>query len=275
MDLVDEQDGHLALRERVDHHLEALFEVAAEARAGEQRPGIEREHLGPLEQIGDVVLQQTGREPFRDRGLADAGVPNEDRIVLAPPAEDLHRPVQFVDPADERIELAVPGARGEVGGVGSQRIALGGAAALTLPRFRIGRTGRLSRSGVRRRHLGESVREVLGEVQDAHALCPQQLSRVGLRLLQRGDQDVARVHFLTAGALDLQHRALEHPAEGQRLLGLLRLPRELLDAIVQVTVEILAQLRQIGAAGDQDPLAVLVVGQHVEQMLDREMGVPA
>ena len=36
--------------ERVDHRLEALLEVAAEARAGEQRAGVEREDFGALQQ---------------------------------------------------------------------------------------------------------------------------------------------------------------------------------------------------------------------------------
>ena len=79
VNLVDEEDRHRALRERVDDSLEALLEVAAEARAGEERAGVEREDFGALEQIRDVVSEETRREAFGQRRLADAGVADEDR----------------------------------------------------------------------------------------------------------------------------------------------------------------------------------------------------
>ena len=44
---------------------------------------------------------------------------------------------------------------------------------------------------------------------------------------------------------------------------------------LQVLVEIAAQLRQVGAAGGEDPLAVRVVRQRVEQVLERQVRVPA
>ena len=44
--LVDEQDRQRPLLERLDHGLEALLEVAAVARPGQQRAGVEREDLG-------------------------------------------------------------------------------------------------------------------------------------------------------------------------------------------------------------------------------------
>ena len=68
--------------------------------------------------------------PFGERGLADAGVADEDRIVLPPPAEDLERALQLGRAANQRIEGAGFGALGEVGRVGRQRIARGAAAAL-------------------------------------------------------------------------------------------------------------------------------------------------
>ena len=82
--------------ERVDDRLEPLLEVAAEARAGQQRAGVEREHLGALEQIRHVVLQQPRREAFGERGLADARVADEHRVVLAAAAEDLERALELV-----------------------------------------------------------------------------------------------------------------------------------------------------------------------------------
>ena len=81
-------------------------------------------------------------------------------------------------------------------------------------------------------------------------------------------------HFLAAGALHVQDRRLQHAAERHRLLRLFLLAaRELLDVLVEVLVEIAAQLRQIGAARRQDPLAVGIVRQRVEQVLERQVGM--
>ena len=73
----------------------------------------------------------------------------------------------------------------------------------------------------------------------------------------------------------MQHGGLQHAAERQRLLRLLLLAaRELLDRLLQVLVEIAAELRQVGAARREDPLAVGVVRERVEQVLERQVRVP-
>ena len=100
--------GLRPLLERGDHRLEALLEVAAVARAGEQRAGVEREDLRALQHLGHVVLQQALGQPLDERGLADAGLAHEDRVVLAPPAQDLERALQLGGAADQRVELARP-----------------------------------------------------------------------------------------------------------------------------------------------------------------------
>ena len=123
VDLVDEEDRHAALRERLDDRLEPLLEVAAEAGAGEQRRRVEREHLRAFEQLGHVLAQQPRREAFGQRGLADAGVADEHRIVLAAAAENFERALELVAPADQRIELAGARAGGQARGIRRQRIA--------------------------------------------------------------------------------------------------------------------------------------------------------
>ena len=60
----------------------------------------------PSSRSGTSSPEQPRCQPLGERGLADAGVADEHGIVLPPPAEDLHRPLQFVGAADERIELA-------------------------------------------------------------------------------------------------------------------------------------------------------------------------
>ena len=58
-------------RQRGDHGLEALLEVAAEARAGEQRARVEREDLG--------VLSAAGTSP-----VGDAPAPGPSAIAVLP-----------------------------------------------------------------------------------------------------------------------------------------------------------------------------------------------
>ena len=76
----------------------------------------------PFEDVRHVVVEQPLGEALGERRLADAGVADEHRVVLAPPAEDLERPLQLDRAADQRIELAGARALGQVDGVGRQRI---------------------------------------------------------------------------------------------------------------------------------------------------------
>ena len=69
MDFVDEEDRLLALGERRDDRLEALFEIAAEAGARQQRAGIEGEDLGALQRLLNVVEPMTRRSPAVRIGL--------------------------------------------------------------------------------------------------------------------------------------------------------------------------------------------------------------
>ena len=232
------------------------------------------EDLGPLQHFGDVVLEQPRREPFGQRGLADAGVADEYRVVLPAAAEDLERPLELGQPADQRIEAAVLRARGQVHRVRAKRIARGRAAAVadagvgvTLGRLRVGRA-----AGRRGRDLADPVRDVFEHVEPRHALRGEELRRVRLGLLERGREHVARLDFLASRALHVQDRRLQHAAERHRLVGLFLLAAlELLDVLVEILVEVAAELGQIGAARGEDPLAVRVVRQRVEQVLQRQV----
>ena len=119
------------------------------------------------------------------------------------------------------------------------------------------------------------MRDVLEHVEPGDALAGEQLRGVRPVLLERRRDDVARMDFLPPGALHVEHRRLQHAPERERLLGLLLLAaRELLDRILEVLVEIAAQLRHVRAAGGEDPLAVGIVRQRVEQVLERQVRMP-
>ena len=112
------------LAQRRQHALQPLLEIAAEARAGQQRAHVERVDLRVLQRRRHLALVDLQRQPLGERRLADAGLADEDRVVLAPPAEHVRRARQLLLAADQRIDLALGGARHQIGGVERQRILL-------------------------------------------------------------------------------------------------------------------------------------------------------
>ena len=106
VDLVDEHDGVRVRLELLDDLLQALLEIAAIARAGEQRAHVEREDRGALQHVRHVALDDLLGEALGDRGLADARIADIERIVLGAAAEHLDGAAQFQLAADQRIDLA-------------------------------------------------------------------------------------------------------------------------------------------------------------------------
>ena len=85
--------------------------------AREQRAEVERPHALALQALGHVARDDALREPFDDRRLADAGLADQDRVVLRSPGENLDDPPDLLIAADHRIELPALGERGEVAAV--------------------------------------------------------------------------------------------------------------------------------------------------------------
>ena len=124
--LVDEEDD-LALRvfDLLQHRLEAIFKLAAILRARQHRAQIERHHALVLQSFGHVAGDDALRQAFDDRGLADAGLADQHRIVLGAAGEHLHHAANFFVAADDRIELAAPRLFGQIARVALQRLVLG------------------------------------------------------------------------------------------------------------------------------------------------------
>ena len=89
MDLVDEHDGVRMRLDLLHHLLQALFEIAAIARAGEQRAHVEGEDGGAFQHLRHLALDDLAGKSLRDGGLADAGIADEERVVLLAAAQDL------------------------------------------------------------------------------------------------------------------------------------------------------------------------------------------
>src|SRR6266545_3490828 len=60
-----------------------------------------------LQGLRHLALDDPLRQPLHDRRLADAGLADQHRVVLGAPAEHLHDPLDFLLPADHRIQLAL------------------------------------------------------------------------------------------------------------------------------------------------------------------------
>ena len=260
--------------QRLDHRLEALLEVAAEARAGEQRAGVEREDLGVLQRVLHVVAEQPRGEALGHRGLADAGLADEHRIVLAPPAQDFDGALQLVGAADQRIEQPCARPLGQVDAVGRQRIARGRRFVALRPPPPAA--------------LAAAARRVSGVLAMPCEMNSSTSSRVmpcsaragaprGSSAAAGSPRDVAGLHFLPLRALHVQHRGLEHAAERRRLFRLALLAaRQLLDRFVEVRRRVpgaAARGRRRRRARIRSPS--VIVQQRVEQVFEREVGVPA
>src|SRR6266540_2109879 len=112
--LVDEQHDVAPGLDLLEHLLQALLEVAAVPRAGDQRPQIQRVDLLALQGLGDVTLDDLGGQPLDDGGLAHAGFADQDRVVLRPTGQHLHHPLDLLLPPDHRVQLGLPSELGEV-----------------------------------------------------------------------------------------------------------------------------------------------------------------
>src|SRR5690606_24192232 len=93
---------------------QALLEVTAVARPGDERTQVERVQVPVLQRLGHLAGDDPLRETFDDRGLADAGFADQHRVVLGAARQHLHHPFDLTGTADHRIEVAVASGLGEV-----------------------------------------------------------------------------------------------------------------------------------------------------------------
>ena len=113
--LVDEQDDLAVGRgDLAEHGLQALLELAAVLRAGEQRAEVERPDAAALQALGDVARDDPLGEALDDRGLADAGLADQHRVVLRAARQHLDHAAHLVVAADHGVELAALGERRQV-----------------------------------------------------------------------------------------------------------------------------------------------------------------
>ncbi len=114
MELVDEENDVLGLDDLLHHDLEALLELAAVLGARDERAEVEGHHAAVQDVLRHVGADDALGKALHDRCFADAGLADDDGIVLGPAGEYLEHPVDLVLPADHGVELAALGKLGEV-----------------------------------------------------------------------------------------------------------------------------------------------------------------
>src|SRR6185436_5132441 len=114
VDLVDEQDDVAAGPDLLEDLLQPLLEVTAVARTGNKGTEVEGVDLLVLERLGHLALDDVLGEALDDGGLADAGLADQDRVVLGAPGQHMHDTLDLLAAADDRVELALAGGLGQV-----------------------------------------------------------------------------------------------------------------------------------------------------------------
>ena len=123
VDLVDKEDDlPFGGGDLLQNGLEALLELSAVLRAGDQGADIEADDPLVFQVFRHIAVDDPLGQSLDDRRLADARFPDQDGVVLRPPGEDLHDPPDLLVPADDGIEGTVPGQFVEIAGIPFQRL---------------------------------------------------------------------------------------------------------------------------------------------------------
>ncbi len=222
-------------------------------------------------------------EPLDDGGLADAGLAEEDGVVLRAAGEDLHHPLDLVHAADHGVELVLLRELREVAAEGVEggglRLArrggllpLGGLGPLLGPlRGALGRVG------------PEQLDDLLAHFLGLDAEVLQHVGGGAVALADEPEQEVLGPDVVVAQRLGLLHGELEDPLragrEGELGAGdgaraLLHQPLDLGADLAQVDVEVLQDLGRDAAAllhePEQDVLGPDVVVVELLRLLPRE-----
>ena len=132
MQFIDEQHnataltGSLAataigLAHLLQHGPQPFLELAAELGAGDQGAEIQRHQPQTPQGIGHLAGNDALGQGFGHGGLADAGLTDQHRIVLAAARQHLDQAPDLRVPTDHRIKAAVAGGGGEIAAEALQR----------------------------------------------------------------------------------------------------------------------------------------------------------
>ena len=113
MELIDEEDDRaLGFLDLLQDRLQPVLELAAVLRPRDHRAQVERHDALVLQSLRDVSHVDAPRQPLDDRGLPDAGLADQDGVVLRAARKDLDDAPDLLVSPDDGIDLP---AAGEIG----------------------------------------------------------------------------------------------------------------------------------------------------------------
>src|SRR5881397_141968 len=194
------------LRDLVDHGLEPLLELSTVLGARDDGGHVEREHAMILERVGTLPARDQLCQPLDDRRLADAGLPDQDRVVFLAARQDFHHALDFLLPSDRRIERAFGRELRQVTAEVVERRSLGFLFAFGRRRLGAGAT-----AGRCRGHLAAEQPQRFGaRLLQVHARVGQDLRGDPLLFAQQSEQQVLGADVRVIELPRLAHRQLEH-----------------------------------------------------------------
>ena len=124
VDLVDDQDDISQLTDLLDKALHTAFKLAPELGPGYQRRQVQQIYLLIPQLEGHVVGHNALGQTLGNGRLAHAGFADEAGVVLLAAVQNLHHTLYLLLPADDRVQLAVPGPLAEIDAVAIQILVL-------------------------------------------------------------------------------------------------------------------------------------------------------
>ena len=95
MQLVDEDDGVLVLHQLFHDGFQALFKLAAVLGAGDDQRKIQSQNPFVGQEGRHIAIRNALRQAFDNRRFTDAGLADQNRIVLGAAAQNLDHAVHF------------------------------------------------------------------------------------------------------------------------------------------------------------------------------------
>jgi hypothetical protein len=113
------------------------------------------------------------------------------------------------------------------------------------------------------------------QIETRDVLAAQERHGVGIGLLEDGGEQIPGLYLLLLGAFCVVQSTLHDSVKGQGLggLGALFIGGMLVDILPEEAIECGLEFGNLGTAVAEDPRAVVVVNQRVEEMLDGQVGV--
>src|SRR6266542_3447795 len=177
------------------------------AREGKLDPVIGREK--EIERVMQVLSRRTKNNPvlIGEPGVGKTAIVEGHGVVLGPPREDLHDPLDFLLAPDHRVELALAGELGQVAAelVQHQR-------ALWL-RSLAGGTGG---SALLARVPGQKLDDLLADTGEVGPQLHEDRGGDALALADEAEQDVLRADVVVTELQRLAQRQLEHLLRSRR-----------------------------------------------------------